>query len=262
MTVTDFAALGPTPLPQVMVKVVEVVSAPVFLLPLAAGVATPTLLSMEQVMVPPPVTPLQLRLVFPPFAMLEEVGMNEPMATFARHIPAVLPQVLPEIQLAEAVLVSRVVVPFFKLKTVCGYATQIWRPGDDFEAAEESVTPVLASTSEGFSAFAVVHVAEIVLQVEAPAAMVQLRGVRVRAPVGAAETVIGVHVPQLFPVLASEMEPPHDVLKLAHARTLYVPADEKVYEPETVVESLTASIKEIVSALTFATVAVKLLLAI
>ena len=127
-TAVDFVALGPAPFPQVSVKVVAVVNVPVLLLPLAAGVAAPTPLSIAHVIVPPPVIPLQLRLVLAPFKMLDEVGMNDPIATFARHMSAESLHVLPEAQEAVAVFVVSIVAPFFKLNTVEGYATQPSRP--------------------------------------------------------------------------------------------------------------------------------------
>ncbi|KKW43388.1 MAG: hypothetical protein UY94_C0041G0008 [Parcubacteria group bacterium GW2011_GWA2_56_21] len=158
-TAVDFIALGPALFPQVSVKVVAVVNAPVLLLPLAAGVAAPTPLSIAQVIVPPPVTPLQLRFVLAPLRTLEEVGMNDPMVTFERHMPAALLHVLPAAQVAVAVFVFSTVAPFFKLNAVEGYATQTWRPGDGWFAEVERSVPVLLSTSEGSAALAVVHVA-------------------------------------------------------------------------------------------------------
>src|SRR3989344_8271092 len=107
VTVVDVVALGPTPFPQVRVKVVVVVRAPEDLLPLAAGVAEPTPLSMEQVMVPPPVTPLQERVLMAPLVMLEGLAVKEPTATLARQ--ALPLQVLPAAQLAVTVSVSSTV---------------------------------------------------------------------------------------------------------------------------------------------------------
>lgn len=83
VTVVDFVAFGPTAFPQVRVKVVVVSKLPELLLPLAAGVADPTPLLMEHVIVPPPVTPIQLRLVLAPLAMFAEVGEKEPITTLA-----------------------------------------------------------------------------------------------------------------------------------------------------------------------------------
>ena len=130
-TVVDLEAFGPTPLEHMMVKVVVVLRVPVVLLPLVAGVAAPTLGSIEQVMVPPPVTPLQFSVVLCPSVMLEEVGVNEPIATLARH--AVPFHVEPVAQEAVMVSVSNIVpLPFLRSKTVCGLATYTVRPGELF----------------------------------------------------------------------------------------------------------------------------------
>jgi hypothetical protein len=114
-TATEAAivAFGPTPLPHVSVNVVVTVSAPVLTLPLATGVAEPMPLSMEQVTVPPPVTPLQLRFVLAPLRTFPESGEKEPIATFARQrLPF---HVLPATQLAVTVFVSSTApFPFFR----------------------------------------------------------------------------------------------------------------------------------------------------
>jgi len=65
---------------------------------------------------------LPVRRVFCPMVILEEAGVNDPMATSA--IQALPLQVLPLAQLAVTVLVaSTVPSPFLRLKTVCGLAT-------------------------------------------------------------------------------------------------------------------------------------------
>ena len=129
VTMVDFVALGPTPLEQVSVKVVVVRSAPELLLPLAAGVAAPTPLSMEQVMVPPPVTPLQVSVVLEPPLILEGEDVKEPIATFARQeLPL---QVLPAAQLAVTVLAARAVPsPFLRMKVVWGLVTETVKPAE------------------------------------------------------------------------------------------------------------------------------------
>lgn len=124
VTVVDFDAFGPTPLLQVRVNVVVFKRTPEDALPLpfASMETAPIPLSMEQVTVPPPVTPVQLRVVLEPLRTLEAVELKEPMATFARQI---LPfQVLPAAQLAVTVCVARTVpLPFVRLNIVWGYAT-------------------------------------------------------------------------------------------------------------------------------------------
>ena len=89
-TEVDFEALGPTPFPQVSVKVAERVRTPEFLLttPLTTDTG-PRLLpfwsTMVQVMVPPPVMLLPVRRVDCSLWMDADWGVNEPMATFARQ---------------------------------------------------------------------------------------------------------------------------------------------------------------------------------
>jgi hypothetical protein len=101
VTVALFVALGPTPFPQVMVKVVVVVNVPEFLLPLATGVTDPTPLSIEQVMVPPPVIPLHESVLLDPYAMLPGEAEKEPIATLARQAFAL--HVVPAAQLTVSV---------------------------------------------------------------------------------------------------------------------------------------------------------------
>ena len=69
------------------------------------------------------------------------------------------------------------------------------------------------------------------------------------------------HAPQSFPVCDSVAGCPHDVFVSAHARTLYVPVEENVYEPERPVEAFAAS-EETELALTMARVVVMPLSAI
>ena len=77
-------------------------------------------------------------------------------------------------------------------------------------------------------------------------------------PQDAHETMTGCQLPQLLFRLDSGTDPPHAELKFAQTRTLYVPGDANVYEPETVVAAPAES-DATVFADTSATFALKLL---
>ena|SRR3989344_1837888 len=112
--------------------------------------------------------------------------MRAPEGALARQI---LPfHVLPVAQLVITVFVLSTVLPFLRLNTVAGYATHTANGVGGF-AVLERTTPVFTSTSWGFVAFVVVHVA-FTVQVLAPLAIVQLGGTVSVPVIGAVPTVI------------------------------------------------------------------------
>lgn len=71
--------------------------------------------------------------VLPLIATVQGLGDAEmvPEMVLERHLLLFAFHAVPEAQLAVAVFVSSCVLPFLRLNTVCGYATQTWSPGDD-----------------------------------------------------------------------------------------------------------------------------------